>query len=58
MNRLALPVVFIAPWAALWAAGCGSSTTSDPNPTRLWYDLSGPEVAGQVQLVPFQPQPF
>jgi hypothetical protein len=38
-------------------AACGSSS-SDPNPPRLWYDLAGPEVAGKVQLVPFQPAPF
>jgi len=38
-------------------AACGSPA-GDPNPPRLWFDLSGPEVAGQVQLVPFQPTPF
>jgi hypothetical protein len=39
-------------------AACGSNDSSNPNPPRLWLDLSGPEIAGQVQLVPFQPAPF
>lgn len=50
-RAVALTVVLAA------CAACGSNA-SDPNPPRLWFDLAGPEVAGQVQLVPFQPAPF
>jgi len=42
----------------LGLGACGSGSASDPNPPRLWFDLAGPEVAGKVQLVPFQPAPF